>query len=355
MVRYYNFHRTKNMKPDKQQSKCLIFYYLYFPERLITLTLGLMFALNSVSLSANENDVVRIAMSTSPLSSPFIIANEKGYFKELGVDVEIQQVKGGNLALQTVLAGEADIATSSEAVVMFNSFKRNDFSLFCTFVTSDNDVKILARRESGIKNIGDLKGKKVGTIIGASAHFFLSHTLLMNGVNEKEVDISALKPQESAKVLSENKFDAVVTWEPYAYLAGMALGDKVHLIEHEKVYIETFNAISMNHYANKNQKKLSLVTKALIKATKYINNNPEKTQNIVAKVLAKDLNVIKSTWKDFVFSVGLNQWLLTSMEAEARWAIEQGILKTKEVPNYINFINIEPLKNVAPKKITIYN
>lgn len=306
------------------------------------------------SILANDNNLVRIAMSTSPLSSPFIIADEKGYFKELGLNVEIKKIKGGYLALKAVLAGDADIATSSEAVVMFNSFKRNDFSVFCTFVTSDNDVKIIAHSDSGIHTINDLKGKKVGTILGTSAHFFLSHTLLMNGISEDQVQISKLKPQEAKKVLEEKELDAVVTWEPYAYLAKKELGEKAKIIEHDRVYVETFNAITLREYANENEEKLSKVTQALIKAARFIKDNSEETQKIVAKALAKDLSVIKNTWPDFSFSVGLNQWLLTSLEAEARWAIKHNFLKVKTIPNYVNFINTKPLEKIAPNKITIF-
>ncbi len=314
----------------------------------------ILIAAGSSYVEAKDKDVVRIAMSTTPLSSPFIIAHEKSYFKELGLNVEIKQIKGGHLALKSVLAGEADIATSSEAVVMFNSFKSNDFSIFCTFVTSDNDVKILARRDSGINNISDLKGKKVGTIIGTSAHFFLSHTLLINGVSENDVHLSKLKPQESTKVLAEKLLDAIVTWEPYAYLAQKQLGDKIKIIEHDRVYVETFNAITTREYANKNEKKLVKITQALIKAIQFIKDEPEITQKIVAKVLGKELHVIRNIWSDFSFSIGLNQWLLTSMETEARWAIKHRFLKGEKIPNYMDFINTRPLNLSAPDKITIY-
>ena len=342
------------MKPCSRITTLFISSRPAFLQHCRVIIFSFLISLGSTSISANENDVVRIAMSATPLCSPFIIAQQKGFFKELGINVEIKQVKGGNLSLNAVLAGEADIATSSEAVIMFNSFTRNDFSVFATFVTSDNDVKIIARSDSGINSINALKGKKVGTILGTSAHFFLSHTLLMNGVSEGEITISNLKPQESTKKLEEIKLDAVVTWEPYAYLAQKELGNKVKVINHDRVYVETFNAISMREYANKNPDKLSAITQALIKATEYIQQHNEESQKIVAEVLAKDLSVIKSTWSDFSFSVGLNQWLLTSMENEARWAIKHEFLKVEEIPNYINFINRSPLNKVAHQRITIF-
>ncbi|MDH5600798.1 MAG: ABC transporter substrate-binding protein [Gammaproteobacteria bacterium] len=336
------------------RSKRLGFRFLRHPADVLFLLIGFLFIFTSTANVAGENKRVRIAMAISPLSSPFIIAFEKGYFKEVGLEVDIKQVKGGHLAFNTLAAGEADIATSSEAVVMFNSFKRNDFSLFCTFVNSDNDVKILAHRDSGIRSIHDLRGKKVATIKGTSAHFFLNHTLLMKGIAESELKISGFKPQQATHVLQNKQFDAVTTWEPFAHLAKKELGEDVIIVEHERVYIETFNAITKREYASKNKGTLIKITQALVKANKFINSKPAETQLIVAKKLNKKLDVIKSTWDDFSFAVRLDQWLLTSLEAEARWAMENGFVKEKEMPNYLEYINLEPLKKLAPEKVTIY-
>ena len=342
------------MSQNQPLEKRSVLISLRQPAYILSLLLGILFIFTSTANFASENKRVRIAMATSPLSSPFIIAHEKGYFKELGLDVDIKQVEGGHLAFKALAADEVDISTSSEAVVMFSSFKYDDFSMFCTFVNSDNDVKILARRDSGIKSIQDLKGKKVATIMGTSAHFFLSHTLLMKGIAESELLISGFKPQQATNVLLNKHFDAVATWEPYAYLAQKELGEDVILVEHDRVYIETFNALSKREYASKNKDTLIKITQALVKATKFIKSKPIETQLIVAKSLNKKLDVIKSTWNDFSFDIRLDQWLLTSMEAEARWAMEHGFVKKKVIPNYLKYINLEPLQKIAPEKITIY-
>lgn len=309
----------------------------------------------SPALDANTPpNTVRIAVSKSPLSAPFIIAYHNGYFKEAGIDVEFKYYNGGHRSAKALFSGKADIATASEAVVMFNSFTRQDYSLFCTFVTSDNDVKILAHTDSGIKTLQQLKGKKVGTILGSSAHFFLSQTLLMNGINEKDVQISPVNPEDSHKILHKKTLDAIVTWEPHAYLGKKELGDKGTFIKHDRAYIETFNAITMRDYASNNLAKLSAITKTLIKATKFIRENPAASQNIIAKTLNKDPLVVKETWKDFSFSVSLNQWLLTSLEAEARWAIEYKFTNKKDVPDYTEFINLAPLRKASPQNIFIF-
>ncbi|MDH5394155.1 MAG: ABC transporter substrate-binding protein [Gammaproteobacteria bacterium] len=309
----------------------------------------------SPSVNANLSDnTIRIAVSKSPLSAPFIIAQHNGYFNEAGLNVAFDYYNGGHRAIKALFSGDAEIATSSEAVVMFNSFKRQDFSLFCTFVTSDNDVKILTHTDSGILNLQQLKGKKVGTILGSSAHFFLSQTLLMNGINSKDVHISSVNPENSYKMLNKQNLDAIVTWEPHAYLGKKELGNKARFIEHDRVYIETFNAISMRDYAENNADKLASVTRSLIKATDFIKKHPLISQNIIAKNLNKEAHIITATWKDYSFSISLDQWLLTSLEAEARWAIEQNFTTAKDVPDYTEFINIAPLKKASPQNVFIF-
>lgn len=324
------------------------------PFFLLTILLASLFICSTAS-AKNISSTIRIAVSTTPLSSPFIIAKDQGYFKDENLDVIFEYYKGGLKTIKAVFEGKADIATSSEAVVMFNSLIRNDFSLFCTFVTSDNDVKILAHNDSKIKTIEDLKGKKIGTIIGTAAHYFLSHTLLMNGISEREVDIQPLKLGNSATVLKDRSLDAIVSWEPFVFLAQKKLGNMVNIVKHDKLYLETFNAITMRDYANNNNDELSLIAKALIKATKYIKSQPEKSQKIIAKVLNKDLQLIKKTWPDYSFSVSLNQWLLNSLESEAQWAIDHKYTTAERVPNFIDFINSKPLQKTAPDNVYIFN
>ena len=300
-----------------------------------------------------ENEIT-VAMSNSPLSAPFIIASEKGYFKEQGLQVKIKKFNGGHRSIKALFSGEADVATSSEAVVMFNSYDRSDFGVFCTFVTSDNDVKIIARSDSGIKKISDLVGRKIGTIKGTSAHYFLSHTLLLNGISESSVEIISINPEDSVFKIESKEVDVIVTWEPYSYLAKKTLGDAVTIIPHGKYYIETFNGIVMREFAKNNQVVLELMLKALIKATHYMQVESLQSQKIVATRLHKDLNVIAATWNDFNYAITLNQWLLTGLESEARWAVEHGFVTKKKNINYLDYVLPEPLRNVSPVDVTIY-
>lgn len=303
---------------------------------------------------AKERLPLALAMSLTPLSSPVIIAEAKGYFAQNGLDVTIKDFIGGHRTIEAVFEGKADIATSSEAVVMFNSFKRSDFAIVCTFVTSDNDVKIITRKDTGIRKLRDLKGRRVGTVTGASAQFFLDQSLMLAGIDHSQVDVVHVNPEDSPSSLADGDVDAVVVWEPLAYLTKKKLGGNAVVVPHEKIYTETFNAVALRDYADKNPDVMERFVRALIYATEFLNAHPEESQLIVAKRINKDIDFVKAVWRDFNFGVSLHQWLLTTLEAEARWAIDLQLVSDLGVPNYLDFLHLKTLDRVRSEAVTVF-
>ncbi|MDX2503463.1 MAG: ABC transporter substrate-binding protein [Gammaproteobacteria bacterium] len=306
-----------------------------------------------VFLGGSHAEQIIIAVSVTPLSAPVVIAYEQGYFSEQGLNIHLQEYLGGMRTAQALFKGKAHFATSSEAVVMFNSFERSDFVVIGTFVESDNDVKILTTDKTAIHTVKDLSGHRVGTIIGTSAHFFIDHTLLMNGVDTETVEIVKINPEDTSKYLLSGEVDAVASWEPFIFHGQTELGKSAVLVQHDNMYTETFNLIVMKEFARQNPRLLEKLLTALLQANRYINKNKDRAQKMVAKRFSKDLQVIQSTWKDFNFSLSLHQSLLTALESQGRWALERGFVKGDRVPNYLNYLMIEPLEKIDSSAVTV--
>ncbi|MBF0265149.1 MAG: ABC transporter substrate-binding protein [Gammaproteobacteria bacterium] len=320
--------------------------YMYYPFILFSYLL-----LSAICYA--ESLPINVALSLTPLSSPLIIAQEKGYFIEQKLQVKFNKVIGGNRAANQLNQGNVDMATSSEAVVMFNSFKNSNFCLLSTFVSSNNDVKILTLKKNGINTLDDLSDKRIGTILGASAHFFIDYTMKAYGANTENMTIINVNPEDTYKALLNNEVDVVVSWEPYIYLAIKQLGDKALIIKHEKLYNETFNLLANRSWAEKNQQQVIAFLKALDKAISFITANPKLSQKIVSTYLNKDLAIIEDSWDDLNFSLSLHQWLFYLLEAEADWAIKGNFVQSKIKPDYLKLFMIEPLQKIKPEAVTI--
>lgn len=293
---------------------------------------------------------LKIAVSMTPLSLPILIAESEGYFAAEGVAVVLEEVLGGHRTLQRLLEGGADLATSSEAVVMFNSFRSADFAVIATFVSSDDDVKVLARPGSGILSAKDLRGRRVGTITGAAAHFYLDTLLLLNGVDPKAVQVRHLQPEDMAAALTKGEVDAVSVWEPYGYKV-LAAVPGAKLLPKSGAYVETFNLIVHRKHRGARDADLVKLLGALDRAERLIVAEPAKAQAVLRSRLQLDQSFVEWIWPRFRYRLTLDQSLLKTLEAEARWARQEGHVKAERSPNYLDYIHTGPLRRVRPAAV----
>jgi NitT/TauT family transport system substrate-binding protein len=295
-----------------------------------------------------ELEKITLGVESSLLPAAVWIAENKGYFQEQGLDLTIKEFDSGRLSFLAMLKGDEgiDISTVAPTPIMFNSFDRQDFSIFATFVYSYDDVKVIARRDKGITTAADLRGKKVGTPVGTTGQFFLDAFLIHNKLLDSEVEMVDIAPSALPDALANNQVDAIVIWEPHGYNAQKLLGDNAIRLPSSEVYKETFNFMVMNDFAKDNPETLKRFLRAIDKATSYIIKREPVSQeahDIVAERLNINKEVMNVLWSDFVFELSLQQALIITLEDEARWALKNKLVNATEIPNYLNYIYFNAL------------
>jgi NitT/TauT family transport system substrate-binding protein len=319
---------------------------------LLGLSMLLLLALGSRQVGATET--LRLAVSMTPLSLPIFVAEQQGYFAEAGLQLRLQEVVGGHRAMQLLLEGKADLATASEAVLMFNSFKSPPLALLASFVSSGNDSKLVLGPNSDIKQVKDMLGKRVGTVLGTASHYMLDTTLLAHGVDPNKVQIINLQPEAMADLLKSGQVDAVAIWEPLPFKLLQALpGSQV--LPTSGSYRLSFNLIAAKAMLGPRDEELQKVLAALERAERFIALKPDQAQALLRARLKLDQAFIDWIWPSYHYRLALDQWLLSSLEAEARWARQGGHIKGLEgsarSPNYLDLIYAKPLRKIAPASV----
>ncbi len=299
-----------------------------------------------------SGEPLRISVSQTPLVLPFYIAESQGYFTDEGVKVRILDVLGGHRTMQQLLEGSADLATSSEAVVMFNSFQRSDFAIIASFVTSDDDVKVITRADTGITQAQQLGGKLVGTVTGSASHYFLETLLLLKGVDPKSVRLRGLQPEQMAEALKKKEVDAIAIWEPYPFKA-LKTVPGARMLPKSGVYRLTFNLIASKKILGTRDDELVKILRALDRAEQFISREPQKAKIVLLERLKLDNAFIDWIWPRYSYRLLLDQSLITTLEGEARWARQEELVKVEKVPNYLNYIYSGPLNVVRPNAVTL--
>jgi len=296
---------------------------------------------------------VRLGITNTPPSWLALIADEMNYFKKHALDVNVKSFKSGKRALNGLFLDKVDIATTSESPVVFNSMRRQDFSIFATIGSSSNDNIIVAARDSGVTSPRDLKGKRIATQSMSSSHFYMHLFFLQNNLSNKMVRRSFMKVEELPQALHSKKVDAISTREPFYSEAMVLLGENAIVFETPGLYLKSFELVGFNDYLTKNSSIQIKILKSLLDAEDYLKNNEAETIELLSKRLSLSKANIKKSLITLNLSVRLEQSLILNMEDQARWIITNKLEKNTQMPNFLNYISTKALRRIKPDAVSI--
>ena len=309
---------------------------------------------NTKKLSTN-NDRITIGMSGESENLLIMVADTYGFFSQEGLDVSLKKYPSGKLALnEGLFAGDVDFATPADVPIVFSSFERNDFSVIANIGHSSDVSKIVARSDKGISNPSDLEGKKIGTQKESSVHFFLYLYLLKHNIQEKNIQISYKQPEELPGALADGQIDAFSMREPFVSQARDLLGDKIILFEEPGLYQKTYSLVAFNKFIEENPQIIKNVIRALIKAEDFVKEHPEESIKLISKTTNISESEVASNWSNYDFVVSLDQAFLFGLDEHAAWAINEKFVNASAMPNYLDYIHTDSLKEVKPGAIKIF-
>jgi len=264
---------------------------------------------------------IKIGVSLTPLSSPFLIAEQLGIFKEFNLDVTLYPCSSGAACTELMIERNVDYATASESVVMFQSFERDDLSLLASFVESDNDLKLLTLVPFKIGGVKDLAGRRVGVVKGTASEFYLDSVLISNNVEKQLIEKVYMQPHELVPALLSYRVEAISAWEPMGFQADLLSVAEVTNLGVKGIYQLSFNLISRSPYLEFVGDEPVRLLQALDMAIEWINTNPDEALKMIASRLDIPHNQVEWSWEDYLFRLSLGNSLLSNLQLQARWAI----------------------------------
>jgi NitT/TauT family transport system substrate-binding protein len=297
---------------------------------------------------------VTFGVDVSVISAPVWIAENKGYFQEEGLDVDIKDYSSGRTALVEMLEkGKLDMVTVAQTPVMYNSFFKDNYAIIAAMACSYEDVLLLARGDKGIKTPADLKGKKIGTPVGSSGHFFLGLFLIHSRLRISDVTVIDIDAPDLPGALSDGRVDAIAVWQPHINNARKRSDGRTLLLSARNIYREDFYLVPKKEFIKNNPETLRKFLKAIDRAENFIQESREGAINIVSGRLKLDREMVNSFWNGYEFKLFLDQTVLTGLEAEARWAMKNKYTTATKVPDYLDFIHPDALKAIKPEAVNL--
>ncbi len=269
------------------------------------------------------------------INGPTFAAIGEGYFKEQGLDVELE-FSPTAASTQNLVAGKGDIAYAPSA--NFLAFRQRSGvklkSLYAYQQTSPMAVLSLAK--SGITKLGDLKGKTVVDFAGSATQIVWPVLLKRNKMSPSDVSMRLTDPASRIKALLAGQADAMLAfWPDNGPLLQSVCNCDVNVIK--------FDDYRVHHLGNgfaatpdfiaKNPGLLKRFFKAITKGALFAQRNQAKTVDdmigIVGATAAGDRNVGIATLKNLItqYRSPTNKRLGLPMGAYARgdWMATLGL------------------------------
>jgi len=188
-------------------------------------TVGIMiFLLGAAAGAFAAQDVVKIGYLRIVMSLPTFVAQEKGFFSEEGLKVELVPFNSGTAIVDALVAGRIDANCGSAMTGHWFAAQTapDRFKIFLVYGTTsakdDNSFGVVVKKDSPIERLKDLEGKKVGTFPGATS-VALARATISRKLDPKKVTFTEVAPPNMIGALVSGQIDAFFSPEPMGQLA----------------------------------------------------------------------------------------------------------------------------------------
>lgn len=294
-----------------------------------------------------------LAVGGQPSTALIHIAKENGYFIDEGLDLKIVHFTSGKLALNEGLYEQGlDFAATADVPFVLQSFYDPELITIASIYTTDNVNRIVARKDSGIRQFKDVKGHTIATQENSAVHYFMHMMLETHRVPHEDVDIQFYKADELVQKLIVGDIDAFSMREPYISQAVIQMDGEVVILSEPGLYMQSELLVTTKAKHSELKEAESRLLSALLRAEDFAIKNKKEAIQIIAKAIGTDENGIRTIWNSFLLEISLDQTHLLQMERLARW-ITLEVEPDAEIPEFLYHIDSSSLRSLRPDVVSL--
>ena len=149
----------------------------------------------------------------------YFVARDRGYFRDEGLDVTIDQGEGSAATVTRIMSGAYDAGFGDiNAVIQQAAQKPADAPVMVYQVYNKPPFSVLTKADSGIDSMEELAGQKVGGPAGSAATRLLPALLARNGVAESSVEVLNMQPNLQEQMLIRGEVAASLVFNVTSYV-----------------------------------------------------------------------------------------------------------------------------------------
>lgn len=187
--------------------------------KTIAVTVAVVLAAGGARAQAPEKKDIKLGVGGAPALYylPLALTEKLGYFKEQGLNVEINDFKGGSQSLTALVGGSADVVTGAYEHTLRMQAKGQDILAVIELGRYPGIALAVKKdRADKIKTIADLKGAKIGvTAPGSSTNMIVWYLMAKAGLKPDDASFVGVGASSSAiAAIQRGEIDAISNVDP---------------------------------------------------------------------------------------------------------------------------------------------
>lgn len=237
-------------------------------------------AISIAAAVSAQADALKLAHSTWVGYGPFYIAQEKGFFAEEGVEIELSIMENTPLKMGALMAGRVDIVASTADE--FPTYMRDGKPLKYILAVDNSNGGDGVVSNKDIATVADLRGRTVAFEEGSVSQFFINALLRREGLTQDDIKMVNMTATDAGVAFSANRVDAAVTWEPHLSQGAATDHGKVLVNSAETPGLIVDVVAVLDETASEHRAELEGFVRAWQKALDFLESNPAEAYQIMA-------------------------------------------------------------------------
>ncbi|XHS78760.1 sulfonate ABC transporter substrate-binding protein [Burkholderiaceae bacterium UC74_6] len=272
-------------------------------------------ALFAFSLPALADDkLLRIGFQKS--ASLLTLQKSQGSLEKrlapLGVSVKWVEFPAGPQLLEGLNVGAVDVGYVGEAPPIFAQAAGARFVYIGNDPAAPEAEAIVVPKDSPIKSVADLKGKKVALNKGSNVHYLLLRALEKNGLKYSDIQPVFLPPADARAAFERGAVDAWAIWDPF--LAAVEKQSHARQLADGREIVNNYSYyLAERGFATRNPQVIQALFEDTLVQAQWIKKNITQAAAAIAPLQGLEPEVVERALQRYQFGV---KPLSTSVAAE---------------------------------------
>ena len=241
--------------------------------------------------AAKALDVLRIGYQKS--AANLVIVKQQGALEKRFPEAKVQWIEfpAGPQLLEALSVGALEFGLTGDSPPVFAQAADKDLVYVGVEPAKPDSSAVLVLKDSPLRTLADLKGKKIALQKGSSAHYLLVRAVDKAGLQWTDIQPIYLTPADARAAFERKSVDAWVIWDPFYAATELAIATRTLATGRDLSSNNSFYLASRT-FAAQHSDAIAVLFEELTRADRFVQEKRPEAIKLIANFSGLDAGVV---------------------------------------------------------------